>query len=112
MFIFSGLKDSFSFDQPIIEHIACRDEADREIIQLLFETGVPGLLPKDLAAKLENFKVTRHQVSRRIQRMNKRLEKEFGERIAEQRGWHWALTSFAVEAWRETSETSDVFSKN
>jgi hypothetical protein len=44
--------------------------------------------------------------------MNKRLETEFGERIAEQRGWHWALTSFAVEAWRETSETSDVFSKN
>ena len=30
------------------------------------------------------------------------MEKEFGERIAEKRGWHWALTNFATEAWRET----------
>jgi hypothetical protein len=33
--------------------------------------------------------------------MNKRLEKELGECIAEKRGWHWALTSFAVEIWGE-----------
>jgi hypothetical protein len=31
--------------------------------------------------------------------MNKRLEKELGERVAEKRGWHWALTSFAFEVW-------------
>jgi hypothetical protein len=31
--------------------------------------------------------------------MNKRLEDKLGERIAEQRGWHWALTSFASKAW-------------
>jgi len=36
--------------------------------------------------------------------MNKRLEKEFWEQVAEQRGWHWALTSFAVEAWSKTKE--------
>ena len=36
--------------------------------------------------------------------MNKRLEKEFGEQVAEQRGWHWALTSFAVEAWSKTKD--------
>jgi hypothetical protein len=29
--------------------------------------------------------------------MNKLLEKELGERIMEKRGWHWALTNFAVE---------------
>jgi hypothetical protein len=40
------------------------------------------MLPKDLALKLERFKVTRHQISRRILRMNKRLEKEFGEHVA------------------------------
>jgi hypothetical protein len=32
------------------------------------------------------FKVTRHNMSRRVLRMNKRLEKEFGERVAEKRG--------------------------
>ena len=66
--------------------------------------GSPGLLPKDLQAKLEQFKVTRHQISRRILRMNKRLEKELGEQTAEKRGWHWALTSFALNAWGETEK--------
>ena len=100
--IFAGLKGSFNFEQSLIERIACQDEVDREILRFLFEAGRPGLLPKDLQARLERFKVTRHQISRRILRMNKRLRKEFGENAAEKRGWHWALTSFAAEAWGET----------
>jgi hypothetical protein len=97
--IFAGLKGSFNFEQSLIQRVACKDDVDREILQLLFETGSPGLLPKELAAKLGTFKVTRHQTSRRILRMNKQLEKEFGERISEKRGWHWALTNFASEAF-------------
>ena len=97
--IFAGLKSSFNFEQSLIERVACIDEVDREIVQALFEAGSSGILPQNLAVKLQRFKVTRHQISRRILRMNKRLENEFGERIAEKRGWHWALTSFAVEAW-------------
>ena len=100
--IFAGLKGSFNFDHSLIERVACKDEVDREILNLLFEAGSPGLFPKDIATKLERFKITRHQISRRILQMNKRLEKEFGEHIAEQRGWHWALTNFAAEAWGET----------
>jgi len=102
--IFAGLKGSFNFDQSLIEQIACEDEVDREILRLLFEAGSPSLLPKDLAVKLEEFKVTRHQVSRRILRMNKRLEKEFGEHVVEKRGWHWALTSFAFDTWGSTEK--------
>jgi hypothetical protein len=63
------------------------------------KVALPGLLPKDLALRLKQFKVTRHQISRRLQRMNKRLEKEYGEHIAEKRGW--ALTGFAIEIWEE-----------
>jgi hypothetical protein len=100
--IFAGLKGSFNFEQSLIERIACVDEVDREILQTLFEAGSLGLLPKDLAVKLERFKVNRHQVSRRILRMNKHLEKEFGEKVIEKRGWHWALTSFANEVWGDT----------
>jgi hypothetical protein len=102
--IFAGLKGSFNFEQSLIERVACEDEVDQEILRLLFETGSSGLLPKDLAAKLERFKVQRFQVSRRILRMNKKLENEFGEHIAEQRGWHWALTSFACEAWGKSKK--------
>lgn len=82
--------------------MACEDEVDRDIMRLLFVAGSPGLLPKDLSTRLEAFKVARHQISRRIFRMNKRLEKEFGEHVAEKRGWHWALTSFTLEAMGET----------
>jgi hypothetical protein len=97
--IFAGLKGSFNFGQSLIKRLACEDEVDREILLLLFEAGSCGLLPKDLAVKFERFKVLRYQVSRRILRMNKRIENEFGDHIVEKRGWHWALTSFAIEAW-------------
>ena len=102
--IFAGLKGSFNFEQSLIERVACSDEVDREILQLLFEAGRPGLLPKDLAIKLDRFKITRNQISRRIQRMNRHLEKEFGEQIAEKRGWHWALTNFALEIWGQSEK--------
>jgi hypothetical protein len=103
--IFAGLKGSFNFDQSLIERVACGDEVDRDILQILFEAGSSGLLPKELAVKLEKFKINRHQVSRRIRRMNKRLEKEFGEKAVEKRGWHWGITSFALEAWNDASDT-------
>jgi hypothetical protein len=32
--------------------------------------------------------------------MNRRLQKEFGEYVAEKRGWHWAMTNFVFEAWQ------------
>jgi len=34
--------------------------------------------------------------------MDKRLEKEFGELIAVERGWRWALTCFGFEVWGES----------
>ena len=97
--IFAGLKGSFDFERSLIERVACSDGVDREILRCLFEAGSSGLLPRDLAVKLAEFRVTRHQISRRILRMNKRLEKEFGESAAEKRGWRWALTSFAFDSW-------------
>jgi hypothetical protein len=102
--IFAGLKGSFNFERSLIERIVCSDEVDNEILQLLYEAGNSGLLPKDLQSRLEQFKVTRHQISRRIIKMNKRLEKEFGELIAEKRGWHWALTHFSIEIWGKSEK--------
>jgi hypothetical protein len=106
--IFAGLKGSFNFEQSLVERIACADDVDREILRLLFEAGCSGLLPKDIATKLGSFKVARHQVSRRILRMNKRLENEFGEQAAEQRGWHWGLTAFTFESWRNTDNERPI----
>lgn len=102
--IFAGLKGSFNFEQSLVERIVCCDEVNREILQLLSEAGSPGLLPRDIANGLKQFNVTRHQISRRILRLNKRLEKEFGESLVEKRGWHWALTSFGLETWGESAQ--------
>ncbi|MCW4017985.1 MAG: hypothetical protein NWF00_04815 [Candidatus Bathyarchaeota archaeon] len=77
----------------------CSDEVDGEIVRLLFETGKSGLLPRVIAEKLAGFGVTRFHVSRRIVRMNKRFRERVDEALFEQRGWRWALTSFAVRAW-------------
>jgi hypothetical protein len=57
-----------------------------------------------LVIKLEKFKVTRLQVRRRILKMNKRLEKEFGERVVEKRGWRWALIGFIFDTWGATEK--------
>ena len=87
---------------------ACSDEVDVAILCLLFEAGSPGLLPKDVAARLHEFRVRRFQVSRRILRMNRRLMEKIDRCVAEQRGWHWALTSFAFESWgKSAGEVAD-----
>jgi len=104
--ILAGLKGMFHFEKPMIQRIACVDEVDILILEHLYESGSAGLLPKDLAEKLSQFKVKRHQVSRRILRMNKRVEKELGESVVERRGWHWALTAFAVETWGEETQVT------
>lgn len=97
--IFAGLKDSFNFERSLIERVAWVDAVNRAILCLLFQAGSPGLLPRELAARLVGFGVTRHQASRRVLRMNRRLEAEFGERVAEKRGHRWALTGFVLESW-------------
>lgn len=102
--IFAGLKDSLHFEKSLIEEAACSDEIDRAILQLLFEAGASGLLPKDIAARLAEFKIVRHQVTRRIVRMNKRLAKELDSAVVERRGWCWAMTSFGVDAYKASEK--------
>jgi hypothetical protein len=62
------------------------------------------MLPKDIAAKLAEFKIARHQVTRRIIRMNKRLAKELDSAVVERRGWCWAMTSFGVDAYKASEK--------
>lgn len=104
--ILAGLKGMFHFEKPMIQKIACVDEVDCEILELVYESGGQGILPKDLASRLSQFKLRRHQATRRILRMNKRVEKELGGSVVERRGWHWALTGFAVEAWGEETQAT------
>jgi hypothetical protein len=103
--IFKGLEGMFHFEKPFLQKIACADEVDQEILEMLYQNQPNGLFPKDVAGFMPyKFKLNRFQVLRRIKAMNRRLEKELGQRVAEKRGHHWALTSFAVEVWGEAEK--------
>lgn len=58
--------------------------------------------------KLKRFKTRRQYVSRRLVKMNKRLNQEIGENIAEKRGYRWVLTSFTFCVWGETGDEEVV----
>jgi coenzyme F420-reducing hydrogenase delta subunit len=86
-----------SFEPSYIQKVACEDEVDVEIIACLMQKGVGGLLPSTLASELARYNLKRWDVTRRIQRMNKRLMKEIGQKVAEKRGYQWAPTNFVLE---------------
>jgi hypothetical protein len=102
--ILNGLKGAgyFHFSLPLIERLSCIDQADLEILDLVHTSGVEGIYPKDVAALLPSYKLKQYHVTRRIQRMNKRLEHRAHERLFEKRGYKWALTRFGFDSWGET----------
>jgi len=102
--ILNGLKGAgyFHFSIPMLHKISCVDQVDREILEAVHEAGVQGIYPKDVASQLKQYGLRYWHVSRRILRMNRRLEYETGEKLFEKRGWKWALTRFAFDVWGET----------
>ena len=103
-YITKGLEPSFQFDKGYVEDIACQDEFDRAILEELRGAGVDGLLPRDLAKRLGSRRVSPWQVTQRLRRINKRLDRLLGQKAAEKRGMRWALTSFMSDAWGSTKE--------
>jgi hypothetical protein len=105
--ILNGLKGAgyFHFDVPLLQKYACEDQIDLEILQLVYEASREGILPKDVAAALPEYSLRHYHVTRRVKRMNKRLECETGEKLFEKRGWKWALTNFAFGIWGETENS-------
>ena len=78
-------------------------------MESVHNAGRPGILPKNIAKALPEYKMKQYQVTRRIQRMNKRMAFESGERIFEKRGKKWAFTEFGVEIWGRTEEDREDF---
>jgi len=52
--------------------------------------------PKDIFLKVRRCGLKYHHVSRRIRRMNRRMQSEIGERIADEAGRNWALSDFML----------------
>jgi len=103
-FIAKGLGPTLNFDTEYLVDVACSDEVDREILEVLSTASSTGLLPRDVAFQLEKYQLKPWNVTQRIRRMNKKLDARIGKLMAEKRGLCWALTSFAEKSWDATKE--------
>ena len=75
-------------------------EIDQEILNLLRHAPASGILPRDIAREVQ-CGLTPWKVTLRIRRMNKKLDKQISQKVAEKRGLCWALTSFTEAAWED-----------
>jgi hypothetical protein len=96
------------FDRVYIHDTVCINEPDQIILEDLYAAGHDGKLPKDVATTLNKHLHSRHykpwHVRYALKRMNRKLEQQIGQEVAEKRGLRWALTSLTRKAWGRTKE--------
>jgi len=103
-YMIQGLEHEFLFDEDYVKSMACKDEVDQAILDELYTAGPAGRLPRDIAQKLSEYKLNPWNVTQRIRRMNKRLDRHIAKSVAEKRGLQWALTKWAYDNWGLTKE--------
>jgi hypothetical protein len=97
-----GLRYEFrhqNYGSAYLLELVCKDSRDQAILDVLREAGPRGILPKDIHAKVAKFGLQYHHVTRRVNRMNKRLKDEIEERVADKIGSKWALSDFMRQNW-------------
>ena len=99
-----GFEHTFLFDDDYITSIACNDELDQEILDVLYMAGALGKLPRDIALELAEYRINPWNVTQRVRRMNTRLDSHIAKHLAEKRGLKWALTSWTYSNWHATKE--------
>ena len=103
-YMIQGLEHEFLFDTEYIVEVACKDEVDEAIIDVLRSAGAAGKLPRDVANELKRYKLKPWNVTQRIRRMNKHLDRHIAKQVAEKRGLRWALTSWVFQNLGATKE--------
>ena len=94
-----GLSHLMDYDSEYLVKMVCRDSRDEMILDVLHECGPAGLSPKEIFLKVRRYGLKYHHISRRINRMNKRMLNEIGERVADKVGRNWALSDFMLRNW-------------
>jgi hypothetical protein len=85
----AGLRELFILGEDYVSMVACQDEIDVALLTALREAGATGRQSGELATQLD---INHRDVSRRVHRMNKRMEQEIGENIIIKHGHRWKLT--------------------
>jgi len=66
---------------------------------VLRAAGANGLSHKEIYAQVRCYGLKYHHITRRIKRMNKRMQNEIDERVADKVGRNWALSDFMFQNW-------------
>ena len=93
-------------DSDYLVSVVCRDEGDWALLDYLRSKGSVGITPTEAcgAEELERFRFKPFHITRRIQRMNKRLGEDIGKRVAASYNRRWVLTRFAQQSFNATKE--------
>ncbi len=94
-----GLSHLMDYSGDYLVRIVCRDGRDEMILDVLHECGPAGSSPREIHAKVRRYGLKYHHITRRIKRMNKRMQSEIGERVADKVGRNWALSDFMLRNW-------------
>jgi hypothetical protein len=103
-----GLSHLMDFDSQYLIDMVCQDSRDGAILDVLRAAGANGLSPKEIHAQVRRYGLKYHHVTRRINRMNKRMQK-IGERVADKVGRNWALSDFMLRNW--SAKTAELTEK-
>jgi len=76
------------YDIEYPDKMVCRDSRDEVILDVLHVAVPVGLSPKEIHFKVRRYGLKYHH-SRRIRRMNKRMQNEIGERVTDKVGRNW-----------------------
>ena len=93
----------------------CEDEADVALLDYMRSKGDGGITPSEAsaAAELRRFRFKPYHVTRRVQRMNRRLREKMGKPFAESVMRRWVLTSFVERSFglgkQELEEEQETF---
>lgn len=84
----AGLRELFILGEDYVSMVACQDENDVAILSALRMAGATGRQSGELAAQLD---IDHRDISRRIHRINNKMEQEIGENIITKKGHKWKL---------------------
>jgi hypothetical protein len=107
--ILNCLAPFLEIDSDYLVSVVCRDEGDRALLHYLRSKGSIGITPTEAcgAEELERFRFKPFHITRRIQRMNRRLEEDIGKPVAASYNRRWVITRFIHQAFNATNEKTN-----
>jgi hypothetical protein len=84
----AGLRELFILGEDYVSMVACQDKIDAAILSALHEAGASGRQSGELATQLD---IDHRDISRRIHRMNMKMQQEIGEDFIMKYGHKWKL---------------------